>query len=95
MKDFLFKEDLQISNGDLVIGESDNQHQKHILQAFKGEYKKTPEIGVGIEQMLNDDSIVPFLIEAKKMLEYDGMRINNIYFTKDDKLVIDGKYKQP
>lgn len=94
MKDFLFNDDLQIKAGDFQVGESDNQHQKHILVAFKGEYKKTPEIGVGIEQMLNDDSIVPFLIEAKKMLEYDGMQINNIYFTKDDKLIIDGKYKQ-
>ncbi|MCT2563957.1 oxidase [Chryseobacterium herbae] len=94
MKDFLFNDDLQISNGDFVIGESDNQHQKHILQAFKGEFKKTPEIGVGIEQILNEDSFIPVMIEAKKMLEYDGMTINNIYFADNDKLVIDGKYKQ-
>ena len=94
MKDFLFKDDLQITNGDLAIGESDNQHQEHILKAFKGEYKKTPEIGVGIEQMLNEDSPVSFIIEAKKNLEYDGMKIKNIYFSDNDKLIIDGKYKE-
>lgn len=94
MIDFLFTDELQISDGDFVFAESDNQHQKHILQAFKGEFKTTPEIGVGIEQMLNDDSPVSFLIEAKKNLEYDGMKINNIYFTKDDKLIVDGKYKR-
>lgn len=94
MIDFLFTEDVVIKDGDFALAESDNQHQKHILQAYKGEYKKSPEIGVGIEQMLNDDSIVPFLLEAKKNLEYDGMIINDIYFGNDDKLIIDGKYRQ-
>lgn len=92
MKDFLIDDDLKFINGDLVIGESDNQHQKHILQAFKGEYKKTPEIGVGIEQMLNEDSFISIMIEIKKNLEYDGMKINDVVFTKDGQLTIDGKY---
>lgn len=43
--------------------------------------------------MLSDDDFVEFLIEAKKNLEYDGMSINNIEFTGDGKLNIDGKYK--
>lgn len=94
MKDVLYTDKLVIKNGDFVIGESDNQHQKHILLAYKGEYKQSQEVGVGIDQMLNDNSIVPLLIESKKMLEYDGMIIDNITFANDDKLIIDGKYKQ-
>lgn len=94
MKDFLYTDDLVIENGDFVIGDSDEQHQRDILKAYKGEFKASPEVGVGIEQMLNDDNIVPFLIEAKKMLEYDGMKINNISFAEGDKLIIDGKYKE-
>jgi hypothetical protein len=95
MNDFLLDEngDLLIENGDFVIGDSSSQHQKDILMATKGEFKEFPEIGVGIEAMLFDDDYMDFLIEAKKNLEYDGMDINNIEFTAEGSLNIDGKYK--
>lgn len=85
--------DLSIKNGDLDIGFSDYQHQEHILMATKGEFKEFPELGVGINRMLSDDDFTPFLIEAKKNLEYDGMRINNIKFEENGNLNIDGYYK--
>lgn len=85
--------DLDIQHGDIVIGYSDNQHQEHILLANKGDYKEFPELGIGINNMLNDDDFMPFLIEAKKNLEYDGMKINNIKFEENGNLNIDGYYK--
>lgn len=94
MKDFKFTDDLEIKDGDFVIDDSENQHQKHILIAYKGEYKANPELGVGIEQILNDDDITPTLIEAKKNLQYDGVDVNNIYFSDEGKLIVDGKYKK-
>ncbi len=95
MKDFLLDKngDLLIENGDFVIGNSENQHQLDILLAEKGEFKEFPEIGVSINEMLADDNFVAFLIEAKKNLEYDGMQINNIEFTENGVLNIDGKYQ--
>lgn len=94
MKDFLFTEDLEIKNGDFVIGESDNQHVKDILLASKGEFKLFPELGVGIDQMLATEDAMEFLIEAKKNLEYDGMSVKNIAFTQEGKLSVDAKYKE-
>lgn len=94
MQDFIFKDDLEIKNGDFAIGESSSQHAKHILIAQKGEYKQHPELGVGIENMLNSEDAMDFLIEAKKNLEYDGMAVRNISFTKDGKLNVDAKYKE-
>jgi hypothetical protein len=85
--------DLSTENGDFVTGFSDNQHQEHILIATKGEYKEFPEIGVGIVQMLSDDDWTSVLIEAKKNLEYDGMKINNVKFEENGNLTIDGNYK--
>lgn len=85
--------DLEIVNGDFVIGYSDNQHQEHILMATKGEFKEFPELGVGLNRMLSDDDFTPFLIDAKKNLEYDGMKINNIKFEENGNLTIDGEYK--
>ena len=95
MKDLLLDKygDLNFENGDLAIGYSDNQHQEHILVANKGEYKEFPELGVGIEQILDDDDYISVLIEAKKNLEYDGMKINNIKFEENGNLNIDGYYK--
>jgi hypothetical protein len=85
--------DLDIQNGDIAIGYSDNQHQEHILLANKGDYKEFPELGVGINNMLNEDDFLPFLIEAKKNLQYDGMKINNIKFEENGNLNIDGYYQ--
>lgn len=85
--------DLAIQNGDFTTGFSDNQHQEHILIATKGEYKEFPELGVGIVQMLSDDDWTSVLIEAKKNLEYDGMKINNVKFEENGNLTIDGNYK--
>jgi len=85
--------DLHIQNGDIILGYCDNQHQEHILLANKGDYKEFPELGVGINNMLNEDDYMPFLIESKKNLEYDGMKINNIKFEENGNLNIDGYYK--
>jgi hypothetical protein len=85
--------DLELSNGDFNTGYSDNLHQQHILLATKGEFKEFPELGVGLSKMLSDDDYIPFLIDAKKNLEYDGMKINNIKFEENGNLNIDGYYK--
>lgn len=94
MQDFILddSDDLAFENGDLAIGRSDEQHQKHILIANKGEYKQYPELGVSIAEMLNNDTYSAVLIEAKKNLEYDGMKINDISLSEDGKLLIDGEY---
>ena len=94
MTDFLLDEngDLDLTNGDLNLGYSDNQHQEHILLANKGEFREFPEIGVGIDKMLSDDDYIPVLIEMKKNLEYDGMKIKNIKIDDNGNLDIDGSY---
>lgn len=93
MQDFIYNSGLEIKNGDFVIGESDNQHTEHILKASKGEYKGVPEIGVGIEQMLNTEEPTEFLIEAKKNLQYDGQTVDDIRLTENEKLIVESKYR--
>lgn len=93
MIDFLFRDDLIVSNGDFSIGESDNQHVRDILLASKGEFKSSPEVGVGLESMLSTDEPNEFLIEAKRNLQYDGMSVQNISFTEQGTIKVDAKYK--
>lgn len=84
---------LRIENGDFVIGDATDQNIKEILSSHKGEYKEYPEIGVGIEDMLNEDDYNEMLVEAKKNLEYDGMTVEELRFLEDGNLIVDAKYK--
>lgn len=93
MNDFIYNDDLEIRNGDLLIGESSAQHQQHILLANKGEYKQFPELGVGIMNMLLSEEATSFLIEAKRNFEYDRMRVNEIKFTDDNTLIVEAVYE--
>ena len=55
-RDILFdfdNNDLEISNGDFVIGNSDQQNVQNIIQAHKGQFYQTPLIGVGILSEMN------------------------------------------
>lgn len=92
MQDFIYKNDLELRDGDLLIGASDNQHTEHILIADKGQYKGVPEIGVGITNMLNDETVTEFLIDAKKNLQYDGQTVQDILFTEDGQLEVKSHY---
>ena len=48
MDDLLLNEDqtLKVVNGDLAIGDCDDQNVYDIMISHKGEYKCTPQIGV-------------------------------------------------
>lgn len=92
MIDILFTADAEMKNGDFALGESANQHVKHILIASKGEFKSNPELGVDIEKMLATEQPVEFLIEGKKNLEYDGMKVNDISITEKGTLNVDANY---
>lgn len=93
MNDLNYNEDLEIKAGDLVLAESTEQHQKHILLANKGEYKQFPELGVGIMNMLAGEDATAFLIEAKRNFEYDRMRVKEIKFTDDNTLEVEAGYE--
>lgn len=93
MKDILLDEigDLQITNGDLVIGTSDLQHQQLLLQTFKGEWKENPTIAVGAAGFLKDDNVQALAAEIKQEFERDGMQVKAIEVTTE-KINIDAAY---
>lgn len=65
---------LLIVDGDFVCGQSDQQHVKHIVEAFKGEYKSTPLVGFGALNYLKRDEKIEseFRRDLKIQLENDG-----------------------
>lgn len=66
--------DVLIVDGDFVIGHSDQQHVKHIVEAFKGEYKSNPLVGFGVVGFLKRDDKIEseFKRDLKIQLENDG-----------------------
>ena len=66
--------ELLIIDGDFVIGQSDQQHVKHIVEAFKGEYKANPLVGFGAINYLKKDEMIEseFRRDLKIQLENDG-----------------------
>lgn len=50
-KDILVSEsdDLLIIDGDFVVGESSNQHIRHIIMGNAGDYPEKPKLGVGFQ----------------------------------------------
>ena len=77
----------------LEIDEVTFQNQALILQAFKGELKEYPTLGVGISDMVCDHETAGWRREIAIQLEADGMKINESRLDiNDNKLTIDATY---
>ena len=85
--------DIQIADGDFVVGESTQQHQMLLLLSEAGEWKQNPTVGVGLRSYLLDDTTVSDLKSAiAKGFEADGQRITSLKITPDYKLTIKAEY---
>lgn len=71
--------DLLIENGDFVVGDSDIQHIDHIITAQPGEYKETPQIGLGVINYLKSNTTkTKFKRDLRVQLNFDGYDNPNI-----------------
>jgi hypothetical protein len=94
MKDILLNSDfdLEIVDGDLVIGESTTQHQQLLLLTNKGDWKENPLVGVGATGFLKEENESGLMQEIRIQFEKDGMEVNNISI-QSGAIEIDAKYK--
>ncbi len=94
MTDILLDEDgdLRIENGDLVLGEATAQNQELILIAHKGEFKESPEIGVGISNALLSENLQDIVNSIRRNFEYDGMQVNKLEIKPNGTLTVDANY---
>lgn len=84
--------DLKIENGDFVMGDSTEQHQKCLLLAAKGDYKQFPLIGVDVFNWLNDDRPEDMMREVRIQFSNDGMRVNKMDVNYPSNIKIDATY---
>lgn len=88
----LIDNDLKIADGDLVVGNSDEQHQELLIVCSKGDFKEKPTVCVGSYEFLKDEDISGLLAEIKKEFERDGLQVNALAQGADGKLMIDAHY---
>lgn len=93
---FLIDFDLSFKNGDLNIAYSDEQHMEHVMLAYPGQYKQTPWIGIGVEDLLKaptDAKIIRTLErDIKLQLEADGAKNVTAKSDLNLNIKIDAKY---
>ena len=70
--------DLQIVNGDFVIGDATIQNQKLLLFAAPGAYKQYPTVGVDIMNFLKDDNQADMMRSIRQQFTQDGMNVQQL-----------------
>ena len=93
--DILLGEDLDLHfrNGDLVAGESSEQHQKLLLVVDKGHIKQFPFVGVGIGSFLLDDNLGGLHQEIEQQFNLDGAKIQKREIYEDGTMNIEASYE--
>lgn len=77
--------DLDIADGDLVVGESDNQHVKAILNAYPGHYRQWPFLGADLLSTLlgaTPGQLVSYRSQAARHLASDGYKLETMNETQ-------------
>jgi hypothetical protein len=94
MEDFVIDDSFRLvfTNGDFAIGESTLQNQQLLLLSNKGDWRESPEMGVGILTFLKDEDDGQLLPEIKQQFEKDGMTVKSITQTADG-FIIDAPYQ--
>lgn len=76
----------------LVIGRSLFQNQAIIIGCHAGEISESPQLGVGIEDMLLDNDYPLWRRAIRMNMERDGQTVNDVVFSKHKRLSIDADY---
>lgn len=97
MNDFLRDNttaDLQIKNGDFVVGEATQQHQTDIVRAWKGWNHFSPTCGVGLERWLLDtEGAVALTRTIRSELERDGQTVDAVRLVQGQGILIEARYE--
>ena len=78
--------DLKIENKSIVLGETLPQNEYLLLVGNRADFKTDPTLGVGINEMLNDNDLLSWKRKIREGLQADGMRVDTISMSRDGKI---------
>lgn len=79
--------DLAIDGKELQIGDTLYQNQFMIMKAQKGEFKEYPRLGVGIEDITNDEDIAEWKKRIREEFAKDGLKIDKLELVNSEILI--------
>ena len=84
--------DLEIKDGGMSVGNTNEQNQYVILASHKGEIRQYPLLGVGIDTYTNDETAaVKLKYDVRDSFKQDGLRIDSLEL-KNGNLKIEAQY---
>lgn len=85
--------DIACVGGDLVLGDSTNQHIEDLVYGSKGWYHFDPFICMGLMEYINDDLVEYELIRMVRLeLELDGLRTTALSTSAEVIIHVEGNY---
>lgn len=83
--------DLQIADGDFIVGDSGDMHIQHILEAYPGQFYQSPLVGVGIKKYYGSPfDRVDLARKIREQLQNDRFNIRRMSLTpNNDAIEID------
>ena len=75
----------------LVVGDVTAQNQAAILMAQKGELKEHPTVGIGLNDIINDDNTMYWENQIAEQLKNDGQHIRRLSLDENG-LILDAGY---
>lgn len=93
MKGLLLDEnrDIQVKNGEAVIGDIANQNLEILVLSEKGEIREAPLRGVGIRRYVEDEDVATLLQAIRNEVAEEGMTLDKLG-VEDGKLEIIAHY---
>lgn len=89
MKDIQIENgELKIESGDFCIEESQAQHEQLILLAQKGDFRDSPDLGVGVVDYLNAEDFGGLSVQVKREMKKDGIEVRKVK-VNNGKLVLE------
>lgn len=73
--------DILITDGDFELGESTGQHQLFLLAAQKGDFRQSPDVGIGLENFVNGDA-EDMLAAIRSGWAGDGQKVSSISYNE-------------
>lgn len=93
--DFIYRDDLEIRNGDILFEESEQDHIRDIVHANKGEYRQNPLVGVSILNVLNGSESIDLIRKRIAVqLEFDNFDVESIDLIEQDEFRIVATQKE-
>lgn len=77
--------------GDWATGYSDEQHKLLLLLTAQGEWKESPDVGVGPFRFLEGENPQALLREVRQQFTADGMEVKNLNY-ENGQLKVDAVY---